>query len=220
MARESGESVKNTSEAMRSIADKISIVEEIASQTNMLALNAAIEAARAGDHGRGFAVVAAEVRKLAERSQSAAKEIGGLASSSVAIADQSTQQLLELLTSILKTTDLVQEVAAASEEQTSGVGQINGAMSRVDAVAQRNASAAEELSSTSQEMSGQAATLFARIGRFKLSNDGPAAALAPSITANGGNGSSRSLEGETAVPVAAWPSVSSAAGDDQEFERF
>jgi methyl-accepting chemotaxis protein len=155
-AEESAASVKETMLAMQAIAEKVSIVEEIAYQTNLLALNAAIEAARAGEHGRGFAVVAAEVRKLAERSQAAAKEIGGLASSCVGLAERSESLLEQLVPSIRKTTDLVQEVAAASAEQSAGVSQINRALGQVDHVTQRNASSAEELSSTAEEMASQA----------------------------------------------------------------
>ena len=155
-AEESAASVKETMLAMQAIAEKVSIVEEIAYQTNLLALNAAIEAARAGDHGRGFAVVATEVRKLAERSQAAAKEIGGLAGSCVRLAERSESLLEKLVPSIRKTTDLVQEVAAASAEQSSGVAQINRALGQVDHVTQRNASSAEELSSTAEEMASQA----------------------------------------------------------------
>ncbi len=155
-AEEGAASVKETMLAMQAIAEKVSIVEEIAYQTNLLALNAAIEAARAGEHGRGFAVVATEVRKLAERSQAAAKEIGGLATSSVRLAERSEALLEQLVPSIRKTTDLVQEVAAASAEQSAGVSQINRALAQVDHVTQRNASSAEELSSTAEEMASQA----------------------------------------------------------------
>jgi methyl-accepting chemotaxis protein len=168
-ADESGRAVKDTVGAMRQIAEKVSIIEEIAYQTNLLALNAAIEAARAGEHGRGFAVVATEVRKLAERSQSAAKEISGLASSSVAVAERSGQLLEALVPSIRRTADLVQEVAAASAEQSSGVGQINKAMTQVDQVTQRNASAAEELASTAEEMSSQAESLQQLVSYFRVS---------------------------------------------------
>lgn len=171
-AEETGFAVRETVEAMSSIAERISIVEEISYQTNLLALNAAIEAARAGEHGRGFAVVASEVRKLAERSQGAAQDISGLASSSVSVAQRSGGMLDTLVPSTRKTADLVQEVAAASEQQSAGVGQINGAMRRVDEVAQRNASAAEELSSTAQEMSGQALRLRHQMSFFQL-NGGP-----------------------------------------------
>lgn len=153
---DSGRSVKETVDAMKAIAEKTSIIDEIAYQTNLLALNAAIEAARAGEHGKGFAVVATEVRKLAERSQTAAQEIGNLAGSSVKVAERAGAMLLELVPSIRKTAELVQEVTAASREQSTGVAQINKAMSEVDQVTQRNASAAEELASTAEEMASQA----------------------------------------------------------------
>jgi methyl-accepting chemotaxis protein len=158
-AEESGRSVTETVAAMRSIAEKIGIVEEIAYQTNLLALNAAIEAARAGEQGRGFAVVASEVRKLAERAQAAAREIGGLAGSSLQVAERSGQMILALVPEIRKTAALVQQVAGASSEQSAGVAQVSRAMAAVDEVTQRNASAAEELSATAEEMAGRAATL-------------------------------------------------------------
>jgi methyl-accepting chemotaxis protein len=158
-AEESGEAVQETFVAMKQIAAKISVIEDIAYQTNLLALNAAIEAARAGDQGRGFAVVAVEVRKLAERSQQAAKEISDLASNSVSVAERSGQLLSDLVPAIRRTAELVQEVTAASAEQSSGVTQINRAMSQVDSVTQRNASSAEELSSTAEELAAQSQQL-------------------------------------------------------------
>jgi methyl-accepting chemotaxis protein len=167
-AEESGKAVQETVVAMRSIAERISIIEEIAYQTNLLALNAAIEAARAGEHGKGFAVVAAEVRKLAERAQKAAKEIGSLAGSSVKVAERSGQLIVELVPTIRKTADLVQEVAAASAEQSSGVTQVSKAMGTVDQVTQRNASAAEELSSTAEEMATQAESLQQLMAFFRV----------------------------------------------------
>jgi methyl-accepting chemotaxis protein len=174
-AEESGNAVQDTVTAMRSIADRISVIEEIAYQTNLLALNAAIEAARAGEHGKGFAVVATEVRKLAEGSQSAAKEIGGLATSSVAVAEGAGNQLVELVPSIQKTTELVQEVTATSTEQATGVEQINRSMTEVDKVTQQNASAAEELSSTAEQMVSQARTLNELVAYF-TGNGGHASA--------------------------------------------
>ncbi len=167
-AEESGKAVGETVEAMKSIAEKISIIEEIAYQTNLLALNAAIEAARAGEHGKGFAVVATEVRKLAERAQNAAKQIGSLAGSSVKVAERSGQLIVELVPVIRKTADLVQEVAAASQEQSSGVSQVSKAMGIVDQVTQRNASAAEELSSTAEEMASQAEALQQLVSFFQV----------------------------------------------------
>jgi methyl-accepting chemotaxis protein len=165
---ESGKAVAESVDAMNTIAQKISIIEEIAYQTNLLALNAAIEAARAGEHGKGFAVVASEVRKLAERSQTAAQEISSLTATSVRVAEHSGELLKDLVPAIRKTSELVQEVATASREQAAGVAQVNRAMTQVDQVTQRNASAAEELSSTAEEMSSQADSLQRLMALFRV----------------------------------------------------
>jgi methyl-accepting chemotaxis protein len=164
--------VDKTVTAMKQIAEKISIIGEIARQTNMLALNAAIEAARAGEHGKGFAVVAAEVRKLAERSQTAANEINGISTESVAIAEKAGAMLKQVTPDIQKTADLVQEISAASKEQNSGVEQINKAISQLDQVIQQNASASEEMASTAEELASQAEQLQATIDFFKTDNNG------------------------------------------------
>ena len=167
-AKESGAAVTQAVGAMKQIAEKIGIIEEISRQTNLLALNAAIEAARAGEHGKGFAVVAAEVRKLAERSQQAAGEITQLSSTSVDIAERAGQMLAKLVPDIQKTAELVAEISAASNEQNIGAEQINKAIQQLDQVTQQNASASEEMASTSEELSSQAEQLQYTISFFKV----------------------------------------------------
>lgn len=171
-ARSGGEAVGKTVSAMRQIAQKISIIDDIAYQTNLLALNAAIEAARAGDHGKGFAVVAAEVRKLAERSQVAAQEISGLANNSVDQAENAGKLLEQMVPSIGKTADLVKEIAAASAEQRGGLEQINSAILQLSQTTQANASASEELSATAEEMSAQAIQLQELMQFFRTTEGG------------------------------------------------
>jgi len=163
---EGSEAVNQTVDSMKSIADKISIIGEIARQTNILALNAAVEAARAGEHGKGFAVVAAEVRKLAERSQSAANEIDGISKSSVDIAEKSGKLLEEIVPDIQKTAKLVQEISAASIEQNSGADQVNTAIQQLNQVTQQNAAVSEEMATSSEELSSQAENLLELISYF------------------------------------------------------
>jgi methyl-accepting chemotaxis protein len=167
-AREGGKAVTETVTVMKDIARKITVIGEIARQTNLLALNAAIEAARAGEDGRGFAVVASEVRKLAERSQKAAAEIGELSVSSVEVAERAGEMLDRIVPDIQKTAELVQEISAASSEQNSGTEQINKAVQQLDTVIQENASASEEMSSTSEELTGQAEHLRDIIRFFRI----------------------------------------------------
>jgi methyl-accepting chemotaxis protein len=173
-AQEGGKAVLQTVTAMKEIAGKISIIEEIARQTNLLALNAAIEAARAGEHGKGFAVVASEVRKLAERSQHAAAEISQLSTSSVEVAEKAGAMLTKMVPDIQKTAQLVQEISASCREQDTGAEQINKAMQQLDQVIQQNASASEEMSATAEELSSQAEQLQSTISFFTTDSVGNA----------------------------------------------
>ncbi|MCP5266790.1 MAG: PAS domain-containing protein [Burkholderiaceae bacterium] len=167
-ATRGGEAVGRTVEAMRTIAGKIAIIDDIAYQTNLLALNAAIEAARAGEHGKGFAVVAAEVRKLAERSQVAAREIGDVATSSVELSENAGELLRRMVPQIGQTCELVQQISSASEDQSRNVKQINGAMNQLSSGSQQTASASEELAATSEELSAHARQLQDVIERFRF----------------------------------------------------
>jgi methyl-accepting chemotaxis protein len=169
-AQESGKSVLEAVAAMKEIANKISIIEEIARQTNLLALNAAIEAARAGEHGKGFAVVAAEVRKLAERSQKAAGEINQLSASTLKVSEKSGEMLDKLVPDIQRTAELVQEITAASREQDTGAEQINKALQQLEKVIQQNASASEEMASTTEELTGQSDQLVSALAFFQTAD--------------------------------------------------
>lgn len=221
-ATDGGESVQQTVVAMKKIAQRIGIIDDIAYQTNLLALNAAIEAARAGEHGKGFAVVAAEVRKLAERSQVAAQEIGELSTSSVEMAERAGRLLGEMVPSINKTSDLVQEISAASEEQAAGVAQINTAMSQLNQVTQQNASSSEELAATAEEMSSQAEQLQEAMSFFTLAGG----ALATACTLPG-KPTNRS-HGPVAPPVRhtqaslgqGFAHKGSGGPDERDFTRF
>ena len=167
-AEASGAAVNRAVEAMQTIAEKITIVQEIARQTDLLALNAAVEAARAGEHGKGFAVVASEVRKLAERSQAAAAEIGTLSTDTVKVAQEAGSMLAKLVPDIKKTAELVEEITSACREQDVGSSQINQAIQQLDKVGQQNASASEQVSSTSEELASQAEQLQATISYFRI----------------------------------------------------
>jgi methyl-accepting chemotaxis protein len=166
---ESNESVAKTVNSMKTIAGKISIIGEISRQTNLLALNAAVEAARAGEHGRGFAVVAAEVRKLAERSQEAAKEIDEVSAISVDIAQKSGELLHNVVPSIRKTSELVQEITAASIEQNTGANQVSNAIQQLNKIVQENAATAEEMAAGAEELNAQSQQLKEAITFFRVS---------------------------------------------------
>src|SRR5690242_8760837 len=177
-AQASGDAVGRAVEAMQTIAEKITIVQEIARQTDLLALNAAVEAARAGEHGKGFAVVASEVRKLAERSQAAAAEIGTVSSQTVKVAREAGEMLTKLVPDIKRTAELVSEISAACREQDIGSDQINQAIQQLDKVTQQNASASEQMSATSEELAAQAEQLQSSIAYFRT-DDQPTRAAAP-----------------------------------------
>jgi methyl-accepting chemotaxis protein len=214
---EGGTAVRKTLEAMKRIAERIGIVDDIAYQTNLLALNAAIEAARAGEHGKGFAVVASEVRKLAERSQIAAQEIGETARSSVQVAEQAGALLSEIVPAIGKTSDLVQEIAAASKEQSSGVSQVNQAMGQISKATQQSAASSEELAATSEELNAQAEQLRVLMGFFhidgQVQSEPRAAVRTRSTSGPRGSGNGKAKPAPKGAPKTAGP-------DENHFSRF
>jgi len=211
-AEDGGEAVKETVVAMRKIAEKIGIIDDIAYQTNLLALNAAIEAARAGDHGKGFAVVAAEVRKLAERSRVAAQEIGEVADTSVEMAERAGRLLDEMVPASRKTADLVQEISAASREQSLGLGQIGEAVGDVARSTQSSAAASEELTKTSQELSAQATQLQGLVGFFNI---GKSVHGGRDRSAKRGDGA-----GASSRPAAQRSAADASEIDESSFTRF
>ncbi|EGB15693.1 methyl-accepting chemotaxis sensory transducer [Pseudodesulfovibrio mercurii] len=222
-AGEGGRSVTRTVEAMRQIADKIAIVEDIARQTNLLALNAAIEAARAGEHGKGFAVVAAEVRKLAERSGVAAAEISGLSVDSVAIAEQAGAMLDKMVPDITRTAELIREISVSSDEQSAGAIQIKDAVLELDRVVQQNAAESEHVAAASHTLTGHAMQLQQIIGYFRL---GSARTAPAGTTVSVGPRKARSLPAPSSGiigPDAGGPDdtgVDLDMTDDSDFEKF
>jgi methyl-accepting chemotaxis protein len=216
---------------MRTIAEKISIVQEIARQTDLLALNAAVEAARAGEHGKGFAVVASEVRKLAERSQAAAAEISALSGDTVQVATEAGEMLNRLVPDIQKTAELVSEISAACREQDIGASQINEAIQQLDKVTQQNAGASEEMSATSEELASQAEELQASIAFFRVDQAGakpapkrsaapaPRAAAKPAYRAPAQSGHSVHAQQAKAKGFALDMSMGGPDADDQHFRE-
>lgn len=232
-ADQGGQAVSQSVEAMKEIATRISIIDEIARQTNLLALNAAIEAARAGEAGKGFAVVASEVRKLAERSQKAAGEIGDLSNKTVSSATNAGSIIQSIIPDIRKTSDLVMEIASASTEQSSGIDQIAKAITQLDTVIQQNASASEELASMAEELSGQSEQLSQTIAFFRIDDAlSPIAQLlpvkktmAPSTTPNASPHRPQRTappSGKTAITLAKKEAITRAAvpASDSDFEEF
>jgi len=215
-AVEGGTAVRETVSAMKQIAQKIGIIDDIAYQTNLLALNAAIEAARAGEHGKGFAVVAAEVRKLAERSQVAAQEIGTVATSSVELAERAGRLLDTIVPNIKKTSDLVQEISSAAAEQTSGVAQINAAITQLSTTTQQNSASSEELAATAEEMSGQAEQLTRTMAFFKVAGGATVTSTVTPIARRPGSSAPRSRPATGAVPAPINPSPVSRPPLDSE----
>jgi methyl-accepting chemotaxis protein len=216
-AQKGGDTVMEAVHSIKNIAEKISIIEEIARQTNLLALNAAIEAARAGEAGKGFAVVAAEVRKLAERSGTAAAEIGELSSTTLAKADEAGAMLTKMVPDIRKTADLVQEISAASAEQNQGAQEINKAIQELDSVIQQNAGASEELAATARQFTSQAAQLQQGMQYFNIGGGHAPIRTKTSVTRRA---PAQLPSGKiTAKPVSG-VALDMNEADESDFERF
>ncbi len=232
-AKDGGGAVGETVRAMKSISERIRIIEEIARQTNMLALNAAIEAARAGEHGKGFAVVAAEVRKLAEHTQKAAKEINMLSASSLEIAEKTGRLLEEMVAGIQRTAELVQEISASSREQAGGIGQVNEAIQQLDQIIQQNVSSTEEMAAASREFASQAEQLLKAASFFKVYERNYSEAMGHEKHANQESREKRGTENATSenrnvTSIFSSPSKERTAGlfidveefDDGDFEKY
>jgi len=219
-------------QSSKKIADIITVIDEIAIQTNLLALNAAVEAARAGEHGRGFAVVAAEVRNLAQRSASAAKEIKGLINESVQrvaggseLVEQSGQSLQEIVSSVKRVSDIIAEITAASQEQASGIDQVNKAIMSIDETTQQNAALVEETTSASQSMTEQAKELMRQVAVFTVKDQGTGGGTGrpvsrPTFAGSTAQASPKSAEEKTVAKQPAMAAAGTGQGGTAKHDDF